>query len=98
MNTLNSEDGFFCGEAGFMDTLSVIEVKTTVQDYLDGRIDRNEAADWALNIIRSKHWDELPDFLSKPVHLLFDLHDAGSSWCPSEEDMQKCLADLKANE
>ena len=66
-----------------------------IEDYTQGRIGNDEASDWALEAIKLCDVEKWPKDLAEAVHLLFDLHDKGKSWCPTREQLIKCKRELE---
>jgi len=71
------------------------EAFKVLEDYLEGTISKEDAANWAIDVIKSCNLEEFPKELAHAVHLLFDLHDAEGSWCPSHEELEQCKAVLR---
>jgi len=74
-----------------MDDKKNIEIRTKMEEYISGAISAEEASRWALSLIKSSSFDELPHDEKYAVHLLFDLHDKKADWVPSVEDIKVCL-------
>ena len=73
------------------------KVIKVIEDYTQGKIGNNEASDWALEVIKGCDVEKWPKDLAEAVHLLFDLHDKGESWCPGREELKRCKAELGKN-
>lgn len=73
------------------------KVIKVIGEYLQGSITQEAAANWALDVIRTDDWEKLSKDVSNAVHLLFDLHDADQTWCPSREELEQCKAELEKN-
>lgn len=66
------------------------ETITVIDDYLVGRITATRASDWALKLVVSPDFERLPKRMRYAVHLIFDLHDEGKPWCPTQEELKNC--------
>jgi len=66
-----------------------------IDEYLKDNITKNSASSFALQIIKSQDLDKLPIEVNQALHLLFDLHDANSCWCPTKEELEKCKKSIE---
>ena len=61
-----------------------------IDNYLTGKINGNEASDWALQVITSSVFDKLPERVRASIYFVLDLHDEGEPWCPTPEKLREC--------
>jgi hypothetical protein len=71
------------------------EAAKTIDDYLKGDITAGQASDWALEIVKTRDLKEFPKELAKAIHLIFDLHDEGESWSPSQDELRQAKDELE---
>ena len=71
------------------------EVIRQINGYVDGKINKKEASDWALEAIISKDFEDLPEKVREGIHMLFDLHDDEADWVPSKDEFLKYKEDLE---
>jgi len=71
-----------------------------IDSYLNGETTAQEASDWALKIIISKEFEQLPPNITEAILTLFDLHDIdipGASWVPDRDALLQCTKELENN-
>jgi hypothetical protein len=71
------------------------ETIRTIDDYLNGEITAKQASDWALEIVKTHDLQDFPTELAKAIHLIFDLHDEGESWSPSQDELRQAKDGLE---
>ncbi len=69
------------------------EAIKVIDKYLSGAMDKDEASKWAIDIVASKDFDNLPYDTQNAIHLLFDLHDnEDDPWFPTRKDLEESKA------
>jgi len=68
-----------------------------IDDYLAGKINKKEASDWALQIIKSSFFNQLPGRVRASIYLIMDLHDESEPWCPTPKNLRECKENLINN-
>ena len=71
-----------------------------IDSYLNGETTAKEASDWALEIVISKEFEQLPPDITEAIHNLFDLHDIdipGTTWVPDRNALLQCKNELEKN-
>lgn len=63
-------------------------------DYLAGKATRESVWQWALEVIASKEWEELPSGLQDAINTLWLLHDAEGWWVPDVAELRRIRDDL----
>jgi hypothetical protein len=62
-----------------------------IDEYLVGRLTAEEVSAWALKVVVTSAWGDLPEAERHAVHLLFDLHDGeDTAWAPGREALKRC--------
>ena len=69
------------------------ETIKVIDKYLSGATDKDEASKWALDIVISKDFGDLPYDTQNAIHLLFDLHDnENDPWFPTRKQLEESRA------
>ena len=67
-----------------------------IEDYLKGAITDTEASDLALDVLtKAKDLEKISLSVLSAIQCLADLHDAGKSWCPSQDELRRWKAELE---
>ena len=71
-----------------------------INSYLNGETSAQKASDWALKIIQSKEFDQLPPDITEAILNLCDLDDIDiqeASWVPDRNTLLQCKRDMEKN-
>jgi hypothetical protein len=66
-----------------------------IEDLLHGSGKQKDAWKWALEVIKSDIFENLPSVTQEAIHALFLLHDSGKPWVPTQEEFAKYETALK---
>jgi len=71
-----------------------------IDNYVNGEATANESSNWALKIIISNEFDQLPPDITEAILSLCDLDDIdipGASWVPDHNALLRCKTELEKN-
>ena len=71
-----------------------------INSYLNGETSAQKASDWALKIIKSKEFNQLPPDITEAILNLCDLDDIDiqeASWVPDRNTLLQCKRDMEKN-
>jgi len=71
-----------------------IKVVSLIDDYLQGKVSREAAWQWAQEVMLSADYKQLPIDLQGAIHGIWVLHDEEGSWVPSNEELRQIRNDL----